>query len=140
MLERQASTDLLQARAAFDIEPCGVDAFTLRQIPGKLLQAFPQLTFGAQRVSLLMMIETYGEVNHALQKEAARTAFGPPKFFEDFMTFEEVLAVEKLDAALECHLAGCLRNHSRVRRSPCSNVKPGVYPRPERAAVVSACE
>ena len=69
-----------------------------------------------------MMIEAHGEVNYALQKQASWAALGPPQFFQDFMALEELAAVEKLDTALEGHGAECVRNHSRVRRSPCSKV------------------
>jgi hypothetical protein len=106
VVEHQASTDLFQTRGAFDIEPHGVDTFTLRQISGELLEAFPQLALGAHPVSLLMMIEAYGEVNHTLQKQTPRTALGPPQFFQDFMALEELAAVEELDTALKDHLAG----------------------------------
>ena len=68
MVEGDALPDLFQTRDAFGIKPNRVDALALRQISGKFLQALSQLAFGTHTVSLLMMIEAHGEVNHALQK------------------------------------------------------------------------
>ena len=56
------------------------------------------------------------------------------------MTLEELAAVEEVNSTLEGYLAGCVRNHSRVSRSPSSNVKRGEYPRAARTAAVSAWE
>ena len=78
VVEGDALPDLFQARDAFGIQPKRIDALALGQISGKFLQTLPQLAFGAHTVSLLMMIEAHGEVNHALQKQTPLSALGPP--------------------------------------------------------------
>ena len=52
----------------FVVEQRRVDAVELRQISGKFLQPFAELTLGAGWVRLLVMIEADGQMNHALEE------------------------------------------------------------------------
>jgi hypothetical protein len=93
--------DGFETSERFAIEQGRVYAVKLGQISGELLQPLAELTFGANGVRLLVMIEADGQMNHPLQKQPPRTTRGPPQVFEDLVALEKRLLVEEIDALSE---------------------------------------
>lgn len=64
------------------------------QVTLDFAQAFAELADRPLGVALLVVVETHGEVNEALQKPALGLARGGPHFFEHLVAFEEFPSVE----------------------------------------------
>lgn len=93
--------DDFEAVAGGLLDGLGVNAVPLGQIGLHLLDAFAKLTCGADIVAIAVVVEADGEVDQALQEPAVGLLGRRPDLFEDLVAFEELAAVEQLDALLK---------------------------------------
>ncbi len=93
--------DLFKRRAAFLIQPAGIDSFATRQVRSKFPQPFPELAAGADEITSLAMIKSYREVDESLEKQPARAALRRPRLFQHLMALEELTVIEEQDSPLQ---------------------------------------
>ena len=92
-----AVLDVFKRYLCVTIQSRGINSIAIRQVRAEFIQSLAKLPRSARRVAPLLVIEPDRQVNQRLQKQAARTLLLCPGFFEDLMTLEELVAIEKLD-------------------------------------------
>ena len=72
-----------------------------RQVGLDLAQTFSELAGSSDEVVLLVMMESYGEVDQALDEPALGLMGAGPEFFENFVALIKLASIEQLDAPVE---------------------------------------
>jgi len=93
--------DNLQAVAGSSFDGLSVDAVPLGEIGLDFRNALAELAGRSDIVVVAVVVDADSEVDEALEEPAVWLPRGGPDFFQEFVAFEKLAAVEEVDALLE---------------------------------------